>query len=230
MRPARLTKSARPRLPSPPEFWRGLLGLAGLALATAGCGHAGTSSTAATPPDADAGKDSVTATTPGAAPLSGAADALCRPADSGSLRARLQGAIDAEIDWASPATPQCLGGPRPGGGGLRLLYKGTVVPGTEPLLIVVGIALPLQAGISRNVPTNVTVVREGTGVFYATQGDDKCALDEVRLEPIDASSGRYRLAGRGYCIQPARAVGTDAGAVLMSRFDVTAVVEAPREP
>lgn len=204
--------------------------MAALVLATAGCGHAGTSSSPPAASAADAGHDGATdATQPGAASLSGAADALCRPADSGSLNARLQGAIVADIDWASPATPQCLGGPRPGGGGLRLLYKGKA-SGTEPLLIVVGLALPLQAGTARNVPVNVTVVREGTGVFYATQGEDKCALDEVRLEPIDESSGRYRLAGRGYCTQPARAVGTDAGAVLMSRFDVTALIDAPREP
>ena len=222
-------KSDRLTLPSLPEFRRGLLAVAALVLATAGCGHAGTSSPTAAPPAADSEPGPTAITTPsGAAPLSGAAEALCRPADYGSLNARLQGAIVADIDWASPATPQCLGGPRPSGG-LRLLYKGTV-PGTEPLLIVIGLALPLQAGTARNVPANVTVVREGTGVFYATQGEDKCALDEVRLEPSGDSSGRYRLAGRGYCIQPARAVGTDAGAVLMSRFDVTALIDAPVEP
>lgn len=237
MRPARLTKSARPKLPFLPERSPLLLRrkwsryarvrasfILLLAVAGAACGHAGTSSKA----EPDVSKVSP-ASPRAAAPLDGAADALCRPADSGSLNARLQGAIVADIDWASPATPQCLGGPRPGGGGLRLVYKGTT-SGTGPLLIVVGLALPLQAGTARNVPANVTVVREGTGVFYATQGEDKCALDEVRLEPSGDSSGRYRLAGRGYCIQPARAVGTDAGAVLMSRFDVTAVVDAPVEP
>lgn len=159
----------------------------------------------------------------------GATEALCRPADTGSLQARLQGAIDAEIDWAAPTAPQCLGGPRPGDGGLRLLYKGAT-PDAQELLIVVGIALPLRAGTARNVPANVTIVRQGAGVFYATQGEDKCALDEVTLEPTGGSPGRYQLAGRGYCTQPARAVGTDAGVVLMSRFDVTALLDAPAEP
>ena len=112
---------------------------------------------------------------------------------------------------------------------MRLLYKGTTADG-QALLIVVGITLPPQAVTARNVPANVTIVREGAGVFYATQGADKCALDEVTLEPIDGSAGQYRLAGRGYCTQPARAVGTDAGVVMMSRFDVAALVDAPREP
>ena len=171
------------------------------ALLTAGCGHAG-DGVPASPP----GKDEI----------------LCAPADEGQLRARLQGAIDAEIDWSS-GVPQCLGGPRPDGEGVRLLYKGRVA-GDEPVLIVIGIG-PLRAGeSSRNVPVNITVVREGTGEFFATQGPDKCALDEVRQEQLAPDSRRYRLTGRGYCTQPARALSGD-GSVLMSRFDVVAIVD-----
>lgn len=192
-------------------------------VAAAGCGHAGTSPSVHEP-QADTATASEAAV-PERLDDSGAA--LCRPADFGSLRARLQGAIDAEIDWTAPITPQCLGGPRPDGGGLRLLYKGVVAEG-QSLVVVVGIALPARAGTARNVPANVTIIREGAGVFYATQGQDKCALDEVTLEPIAGQAGRYRLAGRGYCTQPARAVGADAGVVLMSRFDVAALVDAPQ--
>ena len=65
----------------------------------------------------------------------------------------------------------------------------------------------------------MTLVREGAGSFYSTQGDDKCALDEVQQEPVDGHDGRYRLSGRGYCTQPARALGaSDAGAVLVIAF------------
>ena len=107
---------------------------------------------------------------------------------------------------------------------MRLLYKGSA-PGVGPLLVVLGIA-PLKPGESaRNVPVNVTVVREGTGQFYATQGDDKCTLDSVSQAPLVGEAGRYRLEGRGFCTQPARAVGGD-GAVLLTRFDVMAIVRA----
>jgi hypothetical protein len=147
--------------------------------------------------------------------------ALCIPADEGELVARLQGAISAEVNWG-PGLPQCRGGMRPGGDGIRLLYKGDV-PGEGRLLVVIGIG-PLRAGESaRNVPVNLTLVREGTGVFYATQGNDKCAMDEVTQEPA-GDPQVYRLTGRGYCVQPARAVGGD-GAVLVSRFDVKALVD-----
>lgn len=150
-----------------------------------------------------------------------AGELSCAPAATGALQARLQGAIDAEIDW-DESQPQCLAGLRPDGDGLRLLYKGTTAGG-EPLLLVFGLA-GLQPGQSaRNVATNVTIVREGAGQFFATQGDDKCALDEVIQAPVEDRPGTFRLQGRGYCTQPARAVAGD-GAVLLPRFDVVATV------
>jgi hypothetical protein len=152
-----------------------------------------------------------------------AAEELCRPVEAGSLQARLSGAIDAEIDWNAGDVPQCRGDLRPAGDGLRLVFRG-VVPDAGPLLIVLG-AGPLRPGESaRNVPVNLTLVREGSGEFFATRGDDKCAFDELRQSPADGSTTAYRVEGRGYCTQPARAVGGDR-AVLVSRFDVTAIVD-----
>ena len=144
------------------------------------------------------------------------------PASRGYLRARLQGAIEADLDWGA-GVPQCRGGPRPTGDGVRLLYQGQGAA-HEPLLVVLGVG-PLRAGESaRNVPVNLTVIREDTGQFFATQGEDKCAFDELRQEPAPAGEGQYLLTGRGFCMQPARAVGGD-GAVLLSRFDVEAIVD-----
>lgn len=178
------------------------------ALLTAGCGHADTTSST---------------------PASGSpAEVFCAPAPEGFLRARLQGAIDAEIDWSAPAVAQCLGGPRPGGDGVRLVFKGAV--NDAPLLIVIGVANLLPGASARNVAANMTLVREGAGSFYSTQGDDKCALDEVSQEPIGGRDGRYRVSARGYCTQPARALGTsDAGSVLVTRFDVSALVDYPQD-
>ncbi|HSQ70570.1 MAG TPA: hypothetical protein VLM41_10840 [Steroidobacteraceae bacterium] len=137
------------------------------------------------------------------------------------LQARLQGAIDGEIDW-SAGGGSCLGGVRPDGSGLRMVFRGAA-PAGEPLLIVIG-AGPVAPGTSaRNVPANVTIVIEGSGRFYATQGDDKCALDTLDQESVDGEPGLLRVTGRGYCVQPARAVGGD-GSVLISRFDLLALV------
>ena len=195
----------------PPDRRRLLAALA----AVLGCGAA-----SASQPDAPPA-------TPPAASLPPAEDVLCVPAEAGSLRARLKGAIEADLDWRAPQ-PQCRGSVRPQGDGLRLVYRGTV-PGSGTLLIVLG-AGPLRPGESaRHVPVNLTLVREGTGEFYATRGDDKCAFDEVRQSPAGAARGLYRLEGRGYCTQPARTVDGER-AVLLSTFDVTAIVDAAGQP
>jgi hypothetical protein len=210
------------RHPVPPDVTirRAALLAAPVALLAVGCGQA-RDENAPQPPTAPPAAAAPASPAPASATSTDAQQALCVPAGEGQLRARLQGAIDAEVDWAA-GTPQCRGGPRPGGDGVRLIYKGTL-PGEGPLLVVIGIG-PLRAGQStRDVPVNLTLVREGTGRFYATQGDDKCAMDEVRQEPA-GDPQVYRLTGRGYCVQPARAVGAD-GAVLMSRFDVKAIVD-----
>jgi hypothetical protein len=210
--------------------WASLLWLA---LASTGCGQAQTpkqiSAQAPAPlPSTASDPTAVAAEGPGAILNAGdtssdtASAALCKAADAGFLRAKLQGALVAEIDWKAGHEAQCLGGPRPAGDGLRLLYKGATVDG--PLAVVIGIG-GLEPGTSgRNVPANLTVIREGTGVFYATQGDDKCAFDYVQQQPLAGLPTRFKLIGRGYCTQPARALGT-VGAVLMSRFDVEAIIE-----
>lgn len=198
--------SSRHRDPTDTRPPQAALAAALLASFTAACGHAGNESL---PP------------APDGPALPSAQQALCIPANEGSLRAKLQGAIDAEFEWGA-GVPHCRGGLRPGGDGVRLIYKGEL-PGEGPVLIVIG-AGPLAAGQSaRDVPVNLTIVREGTGRFFATQGDDKCAFDEVRQEPTD-DPRVYRLTGRGYCTQPARAV-VGEGSVLLPRFDVTALVD-----
>ena len=190
-------------LAPPAEYrWRMPLAATLIALSATACGHAEEKAATQTAP-----------TDP----------ASCVPAEEGALRARLQGEIDVEIEWGAEAT-HCRGGVRPQGDGVRLLYKGST-DATGPLLIVFGLA-PLRPGESaRNVPANLTLVREGTGQFYATRGQDKCAFDEVRQTPVESAPNLYRLEGRGYCTQPARALTGD-GAVLVSRFDVVAIVDA----
>ncbi len=189
-----------------------------LAICTA-CGRADNLASA----DASQAAAATTAAPPEGGPTAAPTATLCQPSKEGYLRARLKGSIDTELDWSN--TPQCLGAPRPSGDGVRLLFKGPVTgdDGTA-LLIVIG-AGPLDAGESRRqVPANITVIREGSGEFFATQGDDKCALDEVTQQLLDPAKHRFRLTARGYCTQPARAVRGD-GAVLVSRFDVESIVD-----
>lgn len=148
-----------------------------------------------------------------------AAPARCLPGNDGYLRARLRGAINSDLDWSNQDT-ECTGAVRPDGG-LRMRFTEAGADKPQRLVLVFGVAALREGQSVRNLPVNVTLIREGAGQFYSTQGDDKCTLDEVRQTPLKGIPLRersYRVVVRGFCTEPARSVNGD-GAVLISRFD-----------
>ncbi len=161
----------------------------------------------------------------------------CVAGAPGYLRARLAGAIQAELDWGSAGT-ECSGSVRPADGGVRMRFSrsergvedkadGQDDSGPGALVLVFGIAGLREGESAQALPVNLTVIREGRGEFYSTQGDDKCMLDEVSQQPIAGLANRsraYRIVARGYCMEPARAV-RGHGAVLLSRFDYAGRVD-----
>jgi hypothetical protein len=162
----------------------------------------------------------VHAQTPAQNPGSAAppAAAKCLPAGDGYLRARISGALSTELNWGNDGT-ECTGAVRPTDGGIRMRFSRH--DGAGRLVLVFGIAQLPEGQSARNVPVNVTLIREGAGEFFSTQGDDKCTLDVVKQDVIvgiPRRSRSYRVTARGFCTEPARAV-RGAGAVLLSRFD-----------
>lgn len=181
------------------------------------------------PPSASVGAavDAVKpADAPKPAPLPG-----CLPDGSGYLRARLKGSIDAELDWGNENI-ECTGAVRPTDGGIRMRFTHELKTDQanaagERLVLVFGIAGLQEGASARALPVNITVIREGSGEFYGTQGDDKCTLDSVVQTPlvgIPHRSRSYRIVARGFCTEPARAV-RGKGAVLISRFDYAGRVD-----
>ncbi|MFC4309551.1 hypothetical protein ACFPN2_10715 [Steroidobacter flavus] len=172
-----------------------------------------------------------------AQPPAGAADnankpvaaVACLPDGRGSLKARLSGAVQAELVWGNDGT-ECTGAVRPDGGiRMRFSHKDGVAGGR--LVLVFGAAGLREGQTARALPVNVTVIREGLGEFYSTQGDNKCTLDEVRQEPlvgIPHRSRSYRVTARGFCTHPARAVRGD-GVILLSRFDYVGRIDFDSE-
>lgn len=153
----------------------------------------------------------------------------CLPAGNGYMRARLDGALKAELNWGNAKT-ECTGAVRPTDGGVRMHFTSTL-PSGEKLVLVFGVAKLREGQRAKGVPVNVTVIREGSGEFYGTQGDDKCMLDEVRQEPIVGIPHRmrsYRITARGFCTEPARAI-RGKGSVLLSRFDFAGRVDFDTE-
>jgi hypothetical protein len=149
----------------------------------------------------------------------------CLPGGDGYLRARLSGAMRAELQWGNEGT-ECTGAVRPTDGGIRMRFTRADEPAGK-LVLVFGIATLAEGRAARNVPVNVTLIREGHAAFYSTQGDDKCMLDQVSQEPIVGIPRKlrsYRVVARGFCTQPARAVRGE-GAIMLSRFDLAGRVD-----
>jgi hypothetical protein len=161
---------------------------------------------------------------PQAAAAVPAPPAKCLPAGNGYLRARLSGAVSSELNWGNDGT-ECTGAVRPTDGGIRMRFSRHDGPGK--LVLVFGIAQLAEGKSARNVPVNVTLIREGAGEFFSTQGDDKCMLDLVTQDVIVGIPHRsrsYRVTARGFCTEPARAV-RGKGSVLLSRFDYSGRVD-----
>jgi hypothetical protein len=143
---------------------------------------------------------------------------LCPPPTDAFLRARLAGSLSRAVEWRA-GTMECEGMQRPDGLGWRVTFRGRI--GDEAVTFVFGVPRLAEGAAGRAVPVNVTLIREGRAV-YGTRGADKCTLDDVRQTALapDASGRRWRVEARGFCLEPARAVGGDANdAILVSTFD-----------
>ena len=157
-----------------------------------------------------------------------AAAADCLPDGSGYLVARIRGDLDADLDWRGTAL-DCSGMPRPDGRGLRVHFSGTM-PDGRPLAFVFAPPQLAEGEDARAVPVNVTVLQEGR--IYGTRGEERCLLDEVVQRPLQDAAADQRewiVEARGFCTEPARALG-DGRALLLTRFDFRGRVSYPEEP
>jgi hypothetical protein len=157
----------------------------------------------------------------------------CLTTGDGALRAQLRGALDADLAWSN-AQMQCDGGVRPDGKGVRVTVAGPLLATTagtaatsaapRSLRFIFGIDLhDSAAGAAQVLPTNITVIVEGEQQLYATQGDDKCAVETLERAPIASAKGVERVRVRGYCTGPASDLA-GIQRVLIPTFDFTALV------
>jgi hypothetical protein len=120
----------------------------------------------------------------------------------GTLKAELYGGLAASLDWQADAI-HCQGMPRPNGAGARLRFSGVAGNGTDdtPLAIILGIPRLEKGVTSKELPTNVTIIDEAHGRFFATQDTDSCWSDIERHEPADRAN-QYVVGGILYCVSP----------------------------
>ncbi len=132
------------------------------------------------------------------------------------LHAQINGAINEEIRWQATQM-SCEGLPR-ADGGFRLSFSGPYSAGT--LTVLFGIP-DLTAGQSTHaLPVNLTLITS-LGPIYGTRGTGKCTLDEVTqsLLPGQTKARTWQIEARGFCLDPARAVGGD-DSVLVTTFEL----------
>lgn len=179
---------------------------------------------------------SVTACAQDGAPASPASSSLglaaagraangCLPDGNGLLQAELRGALIADVAWRD-AQMQCDGGPRPDGKVLRVTVAGPLEASpprvARQIRFIFGIGLTdTAAGAAQALPTNVTVIVEGENLLFATLGNDKCAVEDLRRERLSAQL--EKVSGRGYCIGPATDL-TGELRLLVPTFTFTAAV------
>jgi len=139
----------------------------------------------------------------------------CLASGDGYLRAKLAGAVDANIDWPNSGT-RCEGEFREKPPGVRLSFQRA--SGAKPNLLLVFGLTGVKEGLSaREVKTNLTVIVQGTSRIFGTLGDSRCTVDSLTQRPL-AAEHTYRVEARGFCTQPAHAV-RGKGDVLVSTFE-----------
>ena len=169
---------------------RGLLLCACLSVLTLGCAESA-------PPSAPAEEVS--------------AEAAARCVSDGHLQTELTGEIRASIDWDVTALV-CEGMRRPDDEGARLRFSGPA-PASDPtensstkakmLTFIIGLPYLGPGVTGKELPSNVTLVEEGAGRFFATSDAENCWTDVLSQEAIEPGSpDLYRVAGIVYCIAP----------------------------
>ena len=156
-----------------------------------------------------------------------AVPAGAQPACEGQFEGRIEGAFSARV--GPPARQSCEGGPRPDDDGLRLAYRSIVAGSGDSVLIILGLPDLERGQGGDGLPLNVTLVREGKGEFFGSQGTDLCTADLTTHEPA-GDPDLWRLAGEGRCHGPLQAVARE-GEISLTPFRFSAVIsrQAPEE-
>lgn len=145
----------------------------------------------------------------------------CLATGDGYLRARVGGALDAEIDWPNSGT-QCQGETKTDPAGVRLSFK-RAAGGKPDLLFVFGLTGIRKGQPAHATGANLTVIVQGTQRIFGTLGDSRCTVDSLSQRALP-TPGYYRVEARGFCTQPAHAVrGT--GTLLVSTFEFAGPVD-----
>lgn len=146
----------------------------------------------------------------------------CLPGGGGRLEVQISGEFDAAVDWGNDGT-RCDGGPRPDGDALRLMFSRD----DDGLLMVLGITGLGRGATGESLPANLTVVRQGLGLFYGSLGADTCIVTVEENRAVDRPD-TYRVSGHGRCEAPIEAIARD-GEIRIAPFAFSGKAYWPEE-
>ena len=122
----------------------------------------------------------------------------------GALVTEIYGGVRASIEWDAGVL-ECHGMPRPNGEGARLRFAGpaTTALGKRRLAFILGLPDLRRGETAKELPTNVTLMEEGTGRFFGTRDAANCWTDiEVHEQMQPTESTTYSVSGVLYCVAP----------------------------
>jgi len=155
----------------------------------------------------------------------GAAQA-CPEGMEGMLAVTLSGAVNTQLDWRG-AEIECDGMPRPEDGG-RLRFRGELETGV-PLTVLIGID-DLAPGVTgREMPANVTLVFEGTGLFYGSRQQTGCWADVADNLPLPGLG--WQVSGEVYCVRGLAEIGGNSSVTITAlKFTGALAAEGEHAP
>jgi hypothetical protein len=133
-------------------------------------------------------------------------DAASTPAcgPDGQLAVELYGSISTALEWKADVL-SCTGMRRPDGEGVRLRVSGPLEAGDDAKTLAFILGIPdLDVGqTGTELPTNVTLIEEGTGRFFGTRDTSGCWTDFTSRKPTaDHDDQTYRIEAILYCVSP----------------------------
>lgn len=143
--------------------------------------------------------------------------AVARCGMHGQLVGQLYGSLDAALDWG-PEKLQCQGMPRPNNAGARLRFAGKAEMAGQsiPIAFIFGIPDLERGQGGKELRTNVTVIDEGSGRFFATQDIEACWSD-IESQQQTAGESEFEIRGILYCVSPLAELH-GAGSVRLSEI------------
>jgi len=101
--------------------------------------------------------------------------------------------------------PDAVQETRANGAGARLRFAGPsgTTDGKRQLAFILGLPGLVEGETPQELPTNVTLMEEGTGRFFGTRDAGNCWTDiETHEQKMPAESSTYSISGTLYCVAP----------------------------